>query len=99
MDTKKTREILILALRNADLMRPDAEKMEEAITNFMDDMEKQEHGCFSHIHTFLSKLPVPVHTKCRAMSHEIIHKVCEIVLWGNTDNTSSQSPEVYTSVY
>ncbi len=36
----------------------------------MDDMEKQEHGCFTHIHTFLSKLPVPVHTKCRAMSHE-----------------------------
>ncbi len=56
---------------DADLMRPDAEQMEdlEAIGNFMDDMEKQEHGCFTHIHTFLSKLPVPLHTKCRAMSH------------------------------
>ncbi len=25
---------------DADLMRPDAEKMEEAICNFMDEMEK-----------------------------------------------------------
>ncbi len=56
---------------DADLMRPDAEEMEEAITNFMDDMMKQEHGCFRHIHTFLSKLPVHVHTKCRDMTHEI----------------------------
>ncbi len=53
----------------ADRMRPDAEQMEGAISNFMDDMEKQEHGGFTHIHTFLSKLPLPLHTKCRAMSH------------------------------
>ena len=52
---------------DADLMRPDAEQMEAAMTNFMDDMEKQEHGGFTHLHTFLSKLPVPVHTKCRAI--------------------------------
>ncbi len=62
-DTKKTRGIIILALRTMlNLMRPDAEQMEAAITNFMDDMEKQEHGGFTHVHTFLSKLPVPVHT-------------------------------------
>ncbi len=53
---------------DADLMRPDAEQM-AVITNFMDDMEKQEHGGFTHIHTFISKLPVPVHTKCRALSY------------------------------
>ena len=51
-------------------MRPDAEQMEEAIGNFMHDMEKEEHGGFTHIHTLLSKLPVPVHTDCRVMSHE-----------------------------
>ncbi len=55
---------------DADLIRPDAEQMEVAITNFMDDMEKQEHGGFTHIHTFLSKLPVPVHTECRSMSQD-----------------------------
>ena len=55
---------------DADLIRPDAEQMEAAITNFMDYMEKQEHGGFTHIHTFLSKLPVPVHTECRCVSHD-----------------------------
>ena len=32
-------------------------------------------------------------------AHSILHKVHEIVLWGNSDNTSCQSPEVYTSTY
>jgi hypothetical protein len=32
-------------------------------------------------------------------AHSILHKVREIVLWGNSDNTSCQSPEVYTSTY
>ncbi len=32
---------------DADCMKPDAEQMEEAIGNFMDDMEKQEHGCLT----------------------------------------------------
>ncbi len=53
---------------DADLTRPHAEQMEEAIGNFMDDMEKLEHFGFTHIHTFLSKLPVPVHIKCHATS-------------------------------
>ena len=29
-------------------------------------------------------------------AHSILYKVSEIVLWGNTDNTSCQSPEVRT---
>ena len=29
-------------------------------------------------------------------AHSILHKVREIVLWGNTDNTSCQAPEVFT---
>ncbi len=32
-------------------------------------------------------------------AHSILHKVSEIVLWGNSDNTSCQSPEVCTSTY
>ena len=32
-------------------------------------------------------------------AHNILHKVREIVLWGNSDNTSCQSPEVSTSTY
>ena len=37
-------------------------------------------------------------------AHSILHKVREIVLWGNSDNTSCQAPEVctmcmYTSVH
>ena len=32
-------------------------------------------------------------------THSILHKVREIVLWGNSDNTSCQSPEVCTSIY
>ena len=32
-------------------------------------------------------------------AHSILHKVCEIVLWGNSDNNSCQSPEVCTSTY
>ena len=27
-------------------------------------------------------------------AHSILHKVREIVLWGNSDNTSCQAPEV-----
>jgi hypothetical protein len=29
-------------------------------------------------------------------AHSILHNVCEIVLWGNSDNTSCQAPEVRT---
>ena len=29
-------------------------------------------------------------------AHSILHKVREIVLWGNSDNTSCQAPEVCT---
>jgi hypothetical protein len=54
-----------------DFIRPDAQGMEEAIRKFLNGIEKQEHGCFKHIHTFLSKLPVPVHTKCRAMKQDV----------------------------
>ena len=32
-------------------------------------------------------------------AHSILHKVREIVLWGNTDNTSCQAPEVCPSKY
>ena len=32
-------------------------------------------------------------------AHSVLHKVREIVLWGNSDNTSCQSPEVCTSTY
>ena len=32
-------------------------------------------------------------------AHSILHKVREIVLWGNTDNTSCQAPEVCTCIY
>ncbi len=31
-------------------------------------------------------------------AHSILHKVREIVLWGNSDNTSCQAPEVCTSL-
>ena len=30
-------------------------------------------------------------------AHSILHKVREIVLWGNSDNTSCQAPKVRTS--
>ncbi len=33
------------------------------------------------------------------MAHSILHKVCEIMLWGNKDNTLCQAPEVCTYVY
>ncbi len=29
-------------------------------------------------------------------AHSILHKVREIVLWGNSDSTSCQAPEVHT---
>lgn len=32
-------------------------------------------------------------------AHSVLHKVREIVMWGNTDNTSCQAPEVYHSTY
>ena len=37
-------------------------------------------------------------------AHSILHKVREIILWGNSDNTSCQAPEVcdipsYTAIY
>ncbi len=54
-----------------DFIRPDAEGTEEAISKFWDGKEEQEHGGFKQMHTFLSKLPVPVHSKCRAMTHAV----------------------------
>ena len=32
-------------------------------------------------------------------AHSILHKVREIVLWGNSDNTSCQAPEVCDEIY
>jgi hypothetical protein len=32
-------------------------------------------------------------------AHSILHKVCEIVLWGNSDNCSCRAPEVCTCIY
>jgi hypothetical protein len=32
-------------------------------------------------------------------AHSILHKVREIVLWGNSDNCSCQAPEVHPSIY
>jgi hypothetical protein len=32
-------------------------------------------------------------------AHSILHKVREIVLWGNSDNCSCQAPEVYPCIY
>ena len=32
-------------------------------------------------------------------AHSILHKVREIMLWGNSDNTSCQGPEVGSSIY
>ncbi len=32
-------------------------------------------------------------------AHSILHKVREIVLWGNSDNTLCRFPEVCTSTY
>jgi hypothetical protein len=32
-------------------------------------------------------------------AHSILHKVREIVLWGNSDNCSCQAPEVCNGVY
>ena len=32
-------------------------------------------------------------------AHSILHKVREIILWGNSDNTSCQGPEVYLCIY
>ncbi len=29
-------------------------------------------------------------------AYSILHKVCEIVVWGNSDSTSRQAPEVHT---
>ena len=31
-------------------------------------------------------------------AHSILHKVREIILWGNSNNTSCQGPEVYHSI-
>ncbi len=42
-----------------------------AISKFLDGVEEQEHDGFKQMHTFLSKLPVPVQTQCRAMTHGV----------------------------
>ncbi len=54
-----------------DFLRPDAEGMEEAISRFLDGMEGQEQNGFKHMHSFLAKLPMPVPTKCRALTHAV----------------------------
>ena len=82
--------------------RPDATETEEAISMFISGLECQEQSCFERLHTLLSKLPVPVTTTGNKMSHSIhsiMHKVRDIVLWGNSDNTSCQAPEVLTNMY
>ncbi len=60
----------------ADFIRPDAEEMEEAISKLMDGIEKQKCGVFNHIHTFLSKLPVPQHAKRHVMTHAVAIEGC-----------------------
>lgn len=48
------------------------------------------------------KLPDKTGEKSRwnfEKAHSILHKVREIVMWGNSDNTSCQAPEVCTSMY
>ncbi len=52
-------------------IRPEAQRMQEAISKFLDGIEGQEHYGFKHSHTFLAKLPVPVPTKCCAMKHAV----------------------------
>jgi hypothetical protein len=49
--------------------RPDAETMEEAISNFMDGMEAQERGGFKDLHRFLGRLPVPTAKEMEGMTH------------------------------
>jgi hypothetical protein len=74
---------------DADFIRPDSEQMEEAISKFMDGMEEQEHGGFKQRHTFLSKLPVPVQTKCCAMT------LLQYVITG--DSSTSQGAHLILS--
>ncbi len=53
--------------------RPDAAEFaaetEEAINKFISGLECQEQSCFDRLHTWLSKLPVPVATTGSKMSH------------------------------
>jgi hypothetical protein len=43
--------------------------MEEAITKFLDGMERQERSGFKDLHRFLGRLPLPVVKGDRAMLH------------------------------
>jgi hypothetical protein len=47
----------------------DADGMEEAISKFLDGLEGQERSGFKGMHSFLAKLPVPVTTETRSMTH------------------------------
>ena len=49
---------------------PDADAMEEAITNFLDGLEGQERSGFKDLHRFLGRLPCPTVEKVgQSMSH------------------------------
>ncbi len=49
--------------------RPDAAQTEEAINKFLSGLESQEHAGFDRLHSFLSRLPVPVATNASKISH------------------------------
>ncbi len=50
--------------------RPDAATMEEAISQFMDGMEAQEHIGFNDLHCLLGRLLVPTVKAGQAMTHK-----------------------------
>ncbi len=49
--------------------RPDAEEMEEAISEFMDGLEANECRCFDAMHSLLWGLPAPAQKKDSCMTH------------------------------
>ncbi len=66
------------------------------------------HALFVHVcigtSVYIQTLNLPDKTGEKAKwnfeeAHSILHKVSEIVLWGNTNNTSCKAPEVITNVY
>ncbi len=61
---------------------------------------------YRHVYTciYLLKKNLPDKTGEKAnwnfeKAHSILHKVSDIVLWENSDNTSCQAPEVSKNVY
>ncbi len=48
---------------------PDAARMEEAISKFVEGLESQECSGFDGIHRLLKGLPVPVTKAIRLMTH------------------------------